>query len=206
MNRILIILAVIIVHCTLLIDNCWSQWVQQSVPVSSGIFWDMKFVNANTGFIAHSTNVLLKTTDAGYNWTVNKNGRMTSLSIVDSMCFYGAGYNKDYALWNASIAQDMLKSKRLQFKFQIFDILGQNQSIRRSINGSNITDTKSTILPQYCMFSLTFNFNNFLKPGESMPQNGMRQRGGFGGGGGGGFGGGGFGGGGNRGGGGDSTD
>jgi len=25
---------------------------------------------------------------------------------------YGAGYNKDYALWNASIAQDMLKSKR----------------------------------------------------------------------------------------------
>jgi len=38
------------------------------------------------------------------------------------------------------------------------------------------------------MFSLTFNFNNFLKPGESMPQNGMRQRGGFGGGGGGGFG------------------
>jgi uncharacterized membrane protein YgcG len=113
---------------------------------------------------------------------------------------YGAGFNKNYALWNASIAQDMLKSKRLQAKFQIFDILRQNQSIRRSINGSNITDTQSTIIPQYFMFSLTFNFNNFLKPGESMPQNGMRQRGGFGRGG---YGGGGFGGGGNRGGGGD---
>ena len=114
---------------------------------------------------------------------------------------YGAGYNKNYALWNASIAQDMLKSKRLQAKFQIFDILKQNQSIRRTINGSNITDTQSTIIPQYFMFSLTFNFNNFLKPGEALPQNGMRQRGGFGGGG--------FGGGGNRGGGGgfqDSTD
>jgi hypothetical protein len=110
---------------------------------------------------------------------------------------YGAGFNKNYALWNASIAQNMLKSKRLQAKFQIFDILRQNQSIRRSINGSNITDTQSTILPQYFMFSLTFNFNNFLKPGESMPQNGMRQRGGYGRGG---FGGGGFNRGGNRGG------
>ena len=71
MKRILIILAVIIVHCTLLIDNCVCQWVQQSVPVTSGYFLDMKFVNANTGFIAHSTNVLLKTTNAGYNWVIN---------------------------------------------------------------------------------------------------------------------------------------
>ncbi|MDP4291432.1 MAG: TonB-dependent receptor [Bacteroidota bacterium] len=94
---------------------------------------------------------------------------------------YGTGYNKDYALWNASIAKDFLKSKRAQVKFQVFDILKQNQSIRRSINGSNITDTQSTILPQYFMFSITYNFNNFLKPGESMPE-GMRPRfGGYGG-------------------------
>jgi len=93
---------------------------------------------------------------------------------------YGTGYNKNYALWNASFTKDFLKNKRAQLKFQIFDILKENQSIRRTINGSNITDTQSTILPQYFMISLTYNFNNFLKPGESLPQNNMRQRvGGF---------------------------
>ncbi|MCU0372949.1 MAG: hypothetical protein MUE56_06870, partial [Ignavibacteria bacterium] len=81
---------------SLLTFNSFAQWIQQSVPVSSGIFFDMKFVNANTGFIAHSTNVLLKTTDAGYNWVVNKNGRMSSLSIIDSLNYYGIGYNNQY--------------------------------------------------------------------------------------------------------------
>ena len=117
---------------------------------------------------------------------------------------YGNGYNKNYALWNASISKDMLKNKRAQIKFQIYDILKQNQSIRRSINGNNITDTQSTILPQYFIFTLTYNFNNFQQPSGGPQQDGMRQRGGFGGQGGGGNrgGGGGFGGGGNRGGGG----
>ena len=119
----------------------------------------------------------------------------------------GSGYNKNYALWNASVAKDFLKNKRAQFKFQIYDLLKQNQSIRRSINGNNITDTHSTILPQYFICTLTYNFNNFQQQPTDQ-QNGMRQRGGGfggpgggnrGGGGGGGFGGGG---GGNRGGGG----
>ncbi len=90
----------------------FAQWVQQSVPVTSGQFFDMKFVNSNTGFIAHSTNVLLKTTDAGYNWVVNKNGRMSSISIVDSQYIYGAGYNnqfgKLYKTTNGGISWDSL--------------------------------------------------------------------------------------------------
>jgi uncharacterized membrane protein YgcG len=116
---------------------------------------------------------------------------------------YGTGYNKNYALWNASISKDLLKNKRAQIKAQIFDILKQNQSIRRSINGSNITDSQSTILPQYFIFTFTYNFNNFQQPNNNQRDGGMRQRGGgggFGGGGGGMRGGGG--GGGNRGGGG----
>jgi hypothetical protein len=89
---------------------------------------------------------------------------------------YGTGYNKNYALWNASVAMDFLKNKRAQLKAQVYDILKQNQSLRRTINGSNITDTQSTIIPQYFILTLTYNFNNFLKPGEALPQNMIRQR------------------------------
>jgi hypothetical protein len=104
---------------------------------------------------------------------------------------YGNGYNKNYALWNAAVTKDMLKNKRAQVKFQIYDILKQNQSIRRSINGSNITDSQSTILPQYFIFTLVYNYNNFQQPSGEQ-RGGMRQRGG-------GFNGGGNGGGGGRG-------
>ena len=112
MKRILIILAVIIVHCTLLIDNCMSQWVQQSVPVTSGFFFDMKFVNANTGFISNSTSKLLKTTNAGYNWQLNKELLMLALSTVDSMYIYGAGmtlgYGRLYKSTNCGVSWDSL--------------------------------------------------------------------------------------------------
>ena len=89
---------------------------------------------------------------------------------------YGSGYNKNYALWNAAVTKELLKNKRAQVKFQIYDILKQNQSIRRTINGSNITDTQSTILPQYFICTLVYNFNNFQQPNGQ--QDGMRQRGG----------------------------
>jgi len=94
---IFLFLILSVVNCTLLIDNCQSQWVQQSVPVTSGQFFDMKFVNANTGFIAHSTNVLLKTTDAGYNWVVNNTWSLRSISIVDSQCVYFGTSNYPYS-------------------------------------------------------------------------------------------------------------
>ena len=111
MKRILIILA-IVVNCTLLIDNCMSQWVQQSVPVTAGFFFDMKFVNANTGFISNSTSKLLKTTNAGYNWQLNKELLMLALSTVDSMYIYGAGmtlgYGRLYKSTNCGVSWDSL--------------------------------------------------------------------------------------------------
>ncbi|MFZ4592236.1 MAG: T9SS type A sorting domain-containing protein [Ignavibacteria bacterium] len=96
MKRTLIILA-IIYHLTFAIDTCLCQnWVQQSVPFTTGYFNDMKFVNENTGFISNSTPLFIKTTNAGYNWQVLNDFTVYSLSIVDSMYMYGAGYRNGY--------------------------------------------------------------------------------------------------------------
>jgi len=112
MKRILIILA-IVVNCTLLIDNCQSQWVQQSVPVTAGYFNDMQFVNANTGFIAqysYPVGTFLKTTNAGYNWTVNLNAQIQNISVVDSLniyCTVNRGlYDKLFKTTNCGISWD----------------------------------------------------------------------------------------------------
>ena len=84
---------------------------------------------------------------------------------------YSSGFNKNYALWNASATKELLKSRRAQLKFQIFDILKQNQSIRRNITGRNISDTRSTILPQYFIFTFVYNFKNFKQVKGENKQN-----------------------------------
>ncbi|MDP4291586.1 MAG: TonB-dependent receptor [Bacteroidota bacterium] len=83
---------------------------------------------------------------------------------------FAKGYNNSFALWNAAATKDFLKNKRGQFKFQIFDILRQNQSVRHSITDHNITDMRSTILPQYFIFSFTYNFRNFKRHSGEMQQ------------------------------------
>ncbi len=105
---------------------------------------------------------------------------------------YSGNLNKSYTLWNAGATKDLFKNKKGQIKFQILDILKQNQSIKRTISGNNIIDTRSNILTQYFMFTFVYNFNNFKNGGDSNPDK-MRRfgppNGGPGGGLGGGFGG-----------------
>lgn len=89
---------------------------------------------------------------------------------------YSGNLNKPYTLWNAGATKDLFKNKKGQIKFQILDILKQNQSIKRSISGINIVDTKSNILTQYFMFTFVYNFNNFKNMGNNNPRpDGMRR-------------------------------
>jgi len=81
----------------LLAPLCKCQWVQQNVPFTTGIFHDMKFVNQNTGFISNSIPLLIKTTNAGYNWQILNDFNITSISIVDSLYIYGAGHRAGYS-------------------------------------------------------------------------------------------------------------
>ena len=113
MKKIIYVLAFLfIVHCTLHIEDCAGQWIQQSVPVTSGYFLDMKFINHNTGFISNSTGKLLKTTNSGYDWILLKELLMLSLSTVDSMYIYAAGmttgYGRLYKSTNCGINWDSL--------------------------------------------------------------------------------------------------
>jgi photosystem II stability/assembly factor-like uncharacterized protein len=72
-------------------------WVLQNVPFTTGVFNDMKFLNANTGFITNTTPSLIKTTNAGFNWQVINNFAIGTISIIDSTCMYITGYNNLYS-------------------------------------------------------------------------------------------------------------
>src|SRR5947207_14684799 len=57
----------IIVNCSLLTTNCFSQWLQQTSGVTTPLY-NIQFVNLNTGWATGSNSIILKTTDGGNNW------------------------------------------------------------------------------------------------------------------------------------------
>lgn len=75
------------------------------------------------------------------------------------------GFDVNYTVWNAGIGYRFLKSKRLEAKLWMFDILGQNTAISRSFTATYTEDREELVLSQYLMFSLTYRLSDF-KPGQ----------------------------------------
>jgi len=118
MKKIFLILAVIIVHCTLLIDNCVCQWVAQSLPVNPHMIYCVKFWDRNTGWMSTGgldntyISKILKTTNGGDNWAIIKDSvRMYSFQVLDSVTVYGnvrnvQGNESIYRTFNGGINWD----------------------------------------------------------------------------------------------------
>jgi hypothetical protein len=60
------IFTLFIVHCTLAIEDCMSQWLLQPWPVS-GNTYDIKFFDNNTGIISLPNLNVWRTTNGGNN-------------------------------------------------------------------------------------------------------------------------------------------
>lgn len=70
------------------------------------------------------------------------------------------GFKKDFLLWNASLGYNFF-NERFLAKVKIYDILNQNQSVRRTTTPTSIYDSEDIILKQYVMFSLTYKLEKF---------------------------------------------
>ena len=75
-------------------NTLYSQWIQQTLPVS-GLINDICFINSNTGFISTDTQALLKTTNGGTNWAVIKTVLIYHIQFLDNLTGYAHGYIPD---------------------------------------------------------------------------------------------------------------
>jgi hypothetical protein len=72
-----------------------------------------------------------------------------------------AGYNQNNVLWNASFGKKIFANKQGEIKLVVFDILGQNNNVNRTINETYIEDTQTDILRRYAMLTFTYTLRNF---------------------------------------------
>ncbi|MEI7484218.1 MAG: YCF48-related protein [Ignavibacteriota bacterium] len=81
-------------HCTLIIEDCNSQWYQVNLPIASSI-QRVQFVNQNTGWLIMYNLNLLKTTNSGINWTVatDPSSRIFDFQFINDTLGYGMATN-----------------------------------------------------------------------------------------------------------------
>ena len=71
----------------------------------------------------------------------------------------GENIDRDFAMWNASIAKQLFKNKRGEIKLSAFDLLNQNTSFSRNFGTEYYEDVYNTTLNRFYMLSFTYNLN-----------------------------------------------
>lgn len=141
------------------------------ISVQSGLNYTQ---GKNTTNAAQNTNY--------YNWDSSVEGTfqlswgVELSSDISWVRYYGlsSGFNRNYAIWNASIAKSVLKDNRLELRLTAFDILKQNQNINRTISAQYIEDERNVNLTQYFMFQATYFLNKAGRPESKNGRDGMR--------------------------------
>ena len=110
----------------------------------------------NNNYYSHNAN-------ASFNWNFWK-GFVFNTSI-DNTVYAGVsqGFNQNFFLWNASLAYKFLKDRSLEVKGSVFDILGQNSSISRTVNETYLEDVRTQVLQRYFLVTITYNLKYFKK-------------------------------------------
>ena len=102
-----------------------------------------------------------------YGGTFNVNGYLPwSITLGTDITYsgsagYSAGYNTESWLWNAQASYQFLKGKNATIALKVYDILGQRNSIRRTVTGNYIQDVEYNTLDTYGLITFTYRFNTF---------------------------------------------
>jgi hypothetical protein len=68
----------------------------------------------------------------------------------------GTGYNQNSLLWNLSLAKKLFSNQAGEIKASVYDVLGQNKSLNRTIASSYIEDSRNEVLTRYFMLTFTY--------------------------------------------------
>jgi hypothetical protein len=97
---------------------------------------------------------------ASIEWTIPFNFKIKSDATYLMNNNLAAGFNVNIFIWNAEISRSFTKTRNLILSVQGNDILNQNKSIQREVNGNRITDNFTKLISRYFLLKVTYKFNN----------------------------------------------
>lgn len=110
--------------------------------------------NLNSNFFSQNSNLKV-------NWLFGKGFVFQSEVVNQSYAGLGAGYNRSFTLWNGGLGYKFLKKQAGELRFNVFDILKQNNSISRNVSTAYVEDVRNMVLGRYYMLTFTYNLRNF---------------------------------------------
>lgn len=129
--------------------------------------WARYNVVRNTLRPALNNNFYNQTTRFSYNWIFGDGFVFRSDMNFQNNSGLSSAFDNSFLLWNMSAGKKLLKNKLAEISINVYDILKQNNNIRRNISEIFVEDMRSNVLQRYVMLSFTYNFRRFSQ-GASM--------------------------------------
>jgi hypothetical protein len=137
--------------------------------VDFNLSYNANFSNSKTNNRNNTTTAYLNQTIGAQVNLLNKKGWFIQNDVSGNI--YSGDLDQRFWLWNAAIGKKFLKNKAAELKLSVFDLLKQNQSITRTVTGTEITDAQTKVLQQYFMLTFTYSLKNFGVANASTNQN-----------------------------------
>ncbi len=115
----------------------------------------------NTAQTTLNSNFVFQTTSLKVNWLFGKGFLFQSEAVNQAYSGLGTGFNQNFTLWNAGFGYKFLKKQAGELRINVFDLLGQNNSISRNVNTAYIEDARNQVLGRYYMVTFTYSLRNF---------------------------------------------
>jgi hypothetical protein len=156
----------------------------QGVVISSNISEKVDFTLSYTGNYSIVKNTLQKQSDNNYfnqvttfkfNWLPYK-GIIFNTNLTHTLYTgLAQGYNQNYLVWTAALGYKFLKSKALDVRISVFDLLHQNNAISRTVTDTYIQDSQTNVLTRYYMLIVTYTIKHFKNGGDIPAENTERR-------------------------------
>ncbi|MEK6481714.1 TonB-dependent receptor [Catalinimonas sp. 4WD22] len=116
---------------------------------------------------ALNNNYFNQTTRLRYNWIMWE-GLVYRTDLRHQLnTGLSAGLDNSFLLWNMSIGKKLFRNQLGELSINVYDLLKQNNNIRRNIEEAYVEDVQSRVLQRYFMLTFTYNLRHFSE-GTSM--------------------------------------
>ncbi len=150
--------------------------------LSSNINKNIDFTISSNSDFNMATNSLQEQLNTQF-WSQTSRARINLISpggwvirtSLDHTLYRGLtdGFNQDFFLWSGGVAKKFFKEQRGELELSVFDVLGQNTAISRTVTEIYIQDLQQTVLQRYAMLTFRYQLRNFV---QSAPEEGDWRR------------------------------